>query len=432
MYRVWNSISHYAVMLLAGAALALIWANLDPSGHAHFLNFPLAFNDLAGTDATGWLLANGARYGIDEIGDVTRILTPHYLVNDMLMAFFFAIAAKEVWEALILEQGSLRGRKAATPLIATAGGMIGPVVVYLGLAVALGSETYDALARGWAVPAATDIALAYIVGRAVFGAGHPAVRFLLLLAIADDAVALLILALFYPSGDVMPAWLLLSLGSAVVVFLLFNWLPRRMDRGDQLRTRSTWVRRRLSFWPYLVAGAFGWYGFQQAGLNPVLGLLPIVPAIPHADRAFGIFSEAEQYLTDLLNQFEHMLKWPVMVVLFLFGLLNAGVALSAIGAPTMLVLAALLVGKPLGILLFGWLAAHTLNLGLPQGMQTRDLAVLGVTAGVGFTVPLVIVTAAFEPGAAQDAARIGVLLSLAAAALAILAGRLFGIQKQTG
>ncbi len=432
MYRVWNSISHYAVLLLAGAALALIWANLDTSGYTYILAYPLIFNDLAGTDATGWLIANGARYGIDEIGDVTRILTPQYLVNDMLMAFFFAIAAKEVWEALILEQGSLRGRKAATPLIATAGGMIAPIVVYLGLAAVLGSETYGAVARGWAVPAATDIAIAYVVGRAVFGAGHPAVRFLLLLAITDDAVALLILALFYPSGDVTPAWLLLSLGSAVTVFLLFNWLPRRMDRGDQLRTRSTWVRQKLSFWPYLVAGTLSWYGFQQSGLNPVLGLLPIVPAIPHANRAFGIFSEAEQYLTDLLNQFEHMLKWPLMAVLFLFGLMNAGVGLSAIGAPTMLVIAALLVGKPLGIVLFGWLAAYGLNLGLPQGMRTRDLAVLGVTAGIGFTVPLVLAAAAFETGASQDAARLGVLLSLAAAPLAIAAGRLFGIQKQTG
>ena len=72
-----------------------------------------------------------------------------------------------------------------------------------------------------------------------------------------------------------------------------------------------------------------------------MGLLPIVPTIPHADRAFGIFAEAEQYLTDLLNHIEHLLKHPVEVILFFFGLLNAGVAFSSIGSPTWLVLAGL-------------------------------------------------------------------------------------------
>ncbi len=68
------------------------------------------------------------------------------------MAFFFAIAAKEVWEAVILQNGSLRGKKAATPLFATAGGMIGPITVYLGLAWFLGSDTFNAVAHGWAIP----------------------------------------------------------------------------------------------------------------------------------------------------------------------------------------------------------------------------------------------------------------------------------------
>ena len=132
--------------------------------------------------------------------------------------------------------------------------MVGPVVVYLGLAAILGSTTFDAVSRGWAIPTATDIAFSYLVGRIVFGAGHPAVRFLLLLAIADDAAGLIILAVFYPTGDLAPAWLLLSLGAALAVFVLANWLPRRLDRGDQLRPRSTWMRDKLSFWPYLAAG----------------------------------------------------------------------------------------------------------------------------------------------------------------------------------
>ena len=121
--------------------------------------------------------------------------------------------------------------------------------------------------------------------------------------------------IFYPSGEMAPEWLLLSLAAAVGVFLLFNWLPRRLDRGNQLRPKSTWVRRRLSFWPYAIAGVISWYGFQESGLHPALGLLPIVPTLPHADRAFGIFSEAEQYLTDLLNHSEHLLKHPVEVAI---------------------------------------------------------------------------------------------------------------------
>lgn len=99
-----------------------------------------------------------------------RTLTLYNLVNDVLMALFFAVAAKEVWEAVALRHGALRGAKAAVPLIATAGGMLGPVLVYLGLAAALGSETFDAVARGWAIPTATDIAFSYIVARAIFGA----------------------------------------------------------------------------------------------------------------------------------------------------------------------------------------------------------------------------------------------------------------------
>ena len=112
----------------------------------------------------------------------------------------------------------------AGPLIATAGGMVGPAAVYLLGAALIGQ--FAALAHGWAIPTATDIAFSYLVGRLVFGAGHPAVTFLLLLAIADDAGGLVILAVFYPQGDLAPAWLLLSFGAALAVYLLANRLPR--------------------------------------------------------------------------------------------------------------------------------------------------------------------------------------------------------------
>jgi len=345
------------------------------------------------------------------------------------MALFFAVAAKEVWEAVILKQGALRGRKAATPLIATLGGMMGPVLVYLCIAMVFGSDTFDAVFRGWAVPTATDIAFSYLVGRIVFGARHPAVRFLLLLAIADDAGGLLILAIFYPTGDLAPVWLLLSLGAALAAFFGFNWLPRRLDKGKPTRPNSTWTRKVLGTWPYVIAGVISWYGFARSGLHPALGLLPIVPAIPHADRAFGIFAEAEKYLTDLLNQLEHAIKTPVEVILLFFGLVNAGVVFSDIGVPTFLVLAGLLVGKPLGIFVFGWFAARPLRLGLPEGMGLRDLFVLGTVASIGFTVALFVASVAFHPGAVQDAAKMGALMSFFGGGLAILVGMLMRVQK---
>jgi Na+:H+ antiporter, NhaA family len=417
MYRVWNYVSTYSLLLIAGAVIALVWANIDSASYHSVIDLVLIDNFVIG-------------HPHGEGGDTVRTLTLHYLINDVLMAFFFAIAGKEVWEAVALESGSLRGRRALTPLIATAGGMLGPVAVYLGLAAVLG--VFETTSRGWAIPTATDIAFSYLIGRIIFGAGHPAIRFLLLLAIADDAAGLIILAVFYPTGDLAPAWLLLSLAAAVGVFILFNWLPRRLDRGSQLRPVSTRVRKRLSFWPYLIAGALSWYGFQQAGIHPALGLLPIVPTIPHADRGFGIFAEAERYLTDLLNQIEHALKIPVQIILFFFGLANAGVEFSAISEPTWLVLAGLIVGKPVGIFLFGWIAAVALGLGLPKGMALRDLLVVGFVAAIGFTVSLFVASVAFPSGPVQDAAKMGALFSFAAAFLAILAGRVLRVTKVPG
>ncbi len=430
MYRVWNFVTNYSLLLIIGALIALVWANTDAHSYHHFVEYPVWFNDLIGLDFDYWKKAYGEGYDKYDPGGATKVLSFHYLVNDLLMAFFFAIAAKEVWEAVILKNGSLRGKKAATPLFATAGGMFGPIAVYLGLAAFLGSDTYSAVANGWAIPTATDIAFSYLVGRMVFGAGHPAVRFLLLLAIADDAAGLIILAIFYPSGELAPEWLLLSLGAAVGVYVLANWLPRRLDRHRQSRPVSTFVRKKLHFIPYAIAAALSWFGFAESGLHPALGLLPIVPTIPHADRAFGFFSEAEQYLTDLLNQFEHALKHPVEIVLFFFGLLNAGVEFSSIGDATWLVLAGLIIGKPVGILLFGWVAARPLGLGLPAGMRIIDLVVIGFVAAIGFTVSLFVASVAFDPGPVQDAAKMGALLSFAAAIISLIAGKVCRVEKQ--
>lgn len=415
--RVWNFISQYSLLLIGGAFIALIWANIDPNSYHQIVDFVLLKESLV-----------GKLYG-DDPGLFSRKLTFHYLVNDVLMAFFFAVAGKEVWEAVALKNGSLRGKKAITPLFATAGGMIGPVITYLGIAWLLGSETYSAVANGWAIPTATDIAFSYLIGRVIFGAGHPAVRFLLLLAIADDAAGLIIIAVFYPTGELALEWLLLSLSAVILVYILFNWLPNHLDKKEGSTARTKFVYQTFSYWPYLVAGIISWLGFQEAGLHPALGLLPIIPAIPHAETTLGMFADGEKKFPDLLNRAEHDLKFPIEFILFLFGFANAGVEFSSIGTPTYLVLLGLLVGKPIGIFIFGWLGANVFKFGIPDSMTLSDILIIGFVAGIGFTVSLFVAAVAFAPGEVQDAAKMGALISLAGAPIAIGVSRFFKVKK---
>ena len=407
---VWGFIQEYSVLLVLGAFGALIWANIDYHSYHHIVDIVLLDHSPVG-----------------HLHDGHRTLTLHYLINDVLMALFFGIAGKEVWEAVALKSGSLRGKKAVPPLFAAAGGMLGPISVYLLGAFMIGKFTI--LANGWAIPAATDIAFSYLVGRVIFGAKHPAVGFLLLLAIADDAAGLVILAVFYPQGELNLEWLLLSVGAAVAVYLLFNLLPRRLDGDDESRPVSTMVRSRFSFWPYLIAACASWYGFQQAGVHPALGLLPVIPAIPHADSNFGIFGADKKHKHDMLNDIEHSLKPPVEVILMLFGFANAGVVFSSMGDATWLVLAGLIIGKPVGILLFGYIASNVMRLGLPAGMRVIDLLIVGFIAAIGFTVSLFISAVAFPPGDIQDAAKMGALFSFSAVFLSLIVGRAIGVTK---
>ena len=127
---------------------------------------------------------------------------------------------------------------------------------------------------------------------------------------------------------------------------------------------------------------------------------------------------------------EHALKHPVEIILFFFGLLNAGVVFGSIGEATWLVLLGLLAGKPLGIFLFGWCAARPLGLGIPEGMRIIDLIVIGCVAAIGFTVSLFIAAVAFDAGPVQDAAKMGALFSFASVIISILAGKLLRVQKQ--
>ena len=161
---------------------------------------------------------------------------------------------------------------------------------------------------------------------------HPAIPFLLLLAIADDALGLVILALFYPAGELRRSSPPCSCSAALGVSFLL--------RRNRVR----------NFWPYILAGgALSWIALFQGGLHPALALVPIVPFLPHAARDAGLFVDAPASARDPLNQFEHWWRLPVQAILFLFGLVNAGVQLGAAGAGTGAVLVGLLAGKPLGI-----------------------------------------------------------------------------------
>lgn len=359
-----------SLLLLAGTGAAVLWANLD-------------------------------------VGGYDRVAHPlHFVVNDIGMVFFFALAAKEVFEATLPGGALASPRRAFSPLAAAVGGMVLPALVYLGLTWAWGPAE---LARGWAIPCATDIAFSAMVARIVFPARHPAIPFLLLLAIADDALGLIILAIFYPSGALsFPA--LAVLMTAAILLALF--LRRRRVR---------------SFWPYVAGpGVLSWAALYIGGFHPALALVPIVPFMPHGRRDLGVFDEREEHEPDTLNRFEHWWATPVQVVLLLFGFANAGVPLTQIGPGTYYVVAGLLVGKPIGILAFSGMA-RLAGGHLPPGLRASDLLVVGLVAAIGFTVSLFFATAAFPAGAALAETKMGALLSFVAAPIAMVVARMLRV-----
>jgi NhaA family Na+:H+ antiporter len=354
--------------------------------------------------------------------------TLHFIVNDIFMLFFFGIAAKEITESA-LPGGALNPpSKAINPLLGTLGGVLGPVAVYFGLAALLysGADTgvRSEVFYGWGIPTATDIALAWLVARMVFGNTHPAVNFLLLLAIADDAIGLGIIAIFY--GDAQgpaPIWLLLVLGGVAVSFFL-------RKRGTE-----NWL-------PYIaIGGLLSWIGLIKASLHPALALVPIVPFLPGPKTDTGLFSAddeessespEEEYDTQdhsPLHNFEYDLKLFVDFGLFFFGLMNAGVAIAATGPVTWIVLGSLVIGKTVGITLFS-VIGNKLGFPYPDGMGTRHMVVAGVVAGIGLTVALFVAGEAFPATSQfQGPAKMGALLSASCGVLALILGKAVGAKQ---
>jgi Na+:H+ antiporter, NhaA family len=368
--RVLGFVFDNSLLLLAGTVAALIWANVDLAGYDRFAH-PL-----------------------------------HFWVNDVGMVFFFALAAKEVFEATLPGGALASPARAISPLAAAIGGMAMPAAIYLTLTSTFGPAT---LSRGWAIPCATDIAFSAMIARAIFTAGHPAIPFLLLLAIADDALGLIILAVFYPSGPLsMTALAAFMSGALLAAF----WLKRRGVR---------------SFWPYLIGpGSLSWAALYFGGFHPALALVPIVPFMPHAPHDLGLFEAREALRANTLDRFERWWARPVQFILLLFGFVNAGVPFAQIGPGTYYVLAALLFGKPAGIMLFSW-GARLIGARLPPGLHVRDLLVVGIAAAIGFTVSLFFTTAAFSTGTAMAETKMGALLSFVAAPLAFVVSRVLRV-----
>ncbi|MFV9511138.1 Na+/H+ antiporter NhaA [Tepidibacillus sp. LV47] len=380
MRKTVNLLREFSIPLISGVIVALIWANLSPESYKSFVY--------------------GKLFGEFDF---------HFFVNDIFMVFFFAIAAVEITQSF-MPGGALNPiKKAVNPLMATLGGVLGPAIVYMTLNAIIGSPE---LFRGWGIPTATDIALAWLVARFVFGNKHPAVSFLLLLAIADDAIGLAIIAIFYPdpAHPVEPVWLLLTLAGMTVAFIL----------------RKANVK---SYWPYLIiGGALSWTGLHNAHLHPALALVFIIPFLPHPIQNPGELFEEDESDMSTLHQFEHQWKAFVDFGLFTFGLANAGVEFSEIATATWLVFIALLVGKTFGIFTLG-LIANLIGFSLPNGMGKKELFLAGVVAAMGLTVALFVAGAAFTDLKVQGAAKMGALFSASTALIAFIVGKMLRIKR---
>lgn len=390
MKKTIHYIQEFSLPLIIGVIAAMITANCAPELYHWFVDSPtLGIWDFHHHDAHG-----AHAEGIDW----AHILTMHFLVNDIFMVLFFGIAAKEIVEAC-LPGGALNPvSKAINPLLATVGGVLGPITVFLSINYFFGDPSWS---RGWGIPTATDIALAWLAAKLIFGKGHPAISFLLLLAIADDAIGLGIIAIAYPDPSHPTNWMsaLLLLPAMGIAFGL-----RKMN-----------VR---SWLPYVVfGGGLSWFALFSAHLHPALALVFIVPFMPSAHQDEGLFVSAAKPLKDTLNQFEHFMKPIVDFGLFFFAFCNGGVMLGGMSGLTWVLLLAMLLGKSIGITFFS-VVGHWCGFKLPAGMGYRELFVTSVIAAIGLTVALFVAQQAYVDPAILSAAKMGALLSVVAMPLA--------------
>lgn len=407
------------IVLLLAAAIALIWAN-SPWSDSYFATWhaPLALT----------------------LGPWSFSTDLHFFVNDVLMTIFFLVVGMEIRREM--HNGALSNlRQASLPMIAAVGGVVVPALIYV--AFARGDAQ---LMNGWAIPTATDIAFAVgvlaLLGKSIPG---PLRIFLLALAIIDDIVAVLIIAFFYSGGLEYSGFAVAFVG--LILVLLFN----RMGLA--------------SAWAYIIPGAILWFGLLQTGAHPtlagvVLGLMTPVAMRPakqhHLDQAqqalstIRLHAQQGNFEVDVLHQqlriastaqrdlLPPVFRLPMMLhpwvafgVMPIFALANAGVQfggvdLSSSGPQTVAlgVLVALVLGKPIGVMLATFLAVKLGAGSLPEGITWPGVALVGMLAGIGFTMSIFIGGLAFTDPALLGAAKMGIL---AASATAAVLGLLYGL-----
>lgn len=343
-------------------------------------------------------------------------------INDALMTVFFFVVGLEIKRELVA--GELREfRKAALPVLAAAGGMIAPAGIFLALRYGSPGES------GWGIPMATDIA--FVVGfLALLGRRVPVgLKIMLLtLAIADDIGAVLVIAAFY-SGPINTTMLALAAGGFVLTYLL-----------NRIGVRRVGI--------YVLVGAGIWLAVLKSGIHPtvagvMLGLMTpssawigdryLYEVIQEALRRLsGNLSESERHNTtgqlavaahesvSPLERLEASLNpWVAFVIMPIFALANAGVQAdpTKLTHPVAIAVAAgLILGKPLGIFVFSWLAVKMRIASLPRGVTWKVLLGAGCLGGIGFTMSLFIASLALE-GDLLEAGKVGTLCGSAISAV---------------
>jgi NhaA family Na+:H+ antiporter len=336
-----------------------------------------------------------------RIGSIGLAKPLEHWINDGLMAIFFLLVGLEIKREAC--EGALASlRKAALPVIAAIGGFVVPAAIY----VALNRGNAEAL-RGWAIPAATDISFAIgvcaVLGRAVPGSLK---TFLLALAIIDDLMAIIVIAIFYT--DELSLLSLALAGAGIIGLAILNLLDVRKPSL------------------YVLFGLLTWVCVLKSGVHATLAGVAVGLAMP-LTRHHDSDDDGES----LLVRTEHALKpWVAYGIIPLFAFANAGVplagaSLASLSAPLPLgIIAGLFVGKQVGV--FG-AALAALKLGIAEWpAQASGLQLYGVSilTGIGFTMSLFIGTLAFEDDSLLTQIRVGVLVAsiLAAAVAALVLG----------
>jgi len=316
---------------------------------------------------------------------------------DGLLAIFFFVAGMELKYELV--SGSLSNRaNAAVPIAAALGGMIVPAAIFF--AINAGTPS----AKGWGIPMATDIAFALAV-LGIAGRRLPIElrAFLLSLAVVDDLGAIIVIAIFYSSSIALTY--LLASAACVVVFAAAQ---RKGIRSPLL---------------YLPLGLATWVFLHESGVHATIAGV----ALGLAMRIKIKDGETESPLESALDKFH---PWSAGLCVPVFAFFAAGVSIvgisvaQAFSSPVSVgVMLGLVVGKPIGILGFAWLAARFTKAELSKSLYWGDVLAIGLLAGVGFTVSLLITKLAFIGDAELDAlARLSVLMaSIIAATLAVVA-----------